>query len=524
MHWLTPFTLLFAARDILAFTAPSQAARISHSKPLVQQLSLLSQSEIDDEIKSIQEDLPPSQLGAWIPLGSVINLADVTPLQLTVCGLDLVVWNNKTSTKDSDNYLQYSAFVDACPHRLAPLSQGRINPDTGCLECPYHGWQFDNDGALANIPQLDDNRTIASLKQDGGATSLPVHAAGDLLFVFIPSDVCGESWPIERLPESHYPFLQDSIDKNKVYYMRDLPYSADMLLENFFDPAHIPFAHHSLQGTRDDAVPIEMKVLANNFTHVEASFLDVSGGKDRDGVLSFQRPAFYHYRTKLNSTSTEERANLLVFVTPVSPGKCRIMMPEFIQKKWFPPFLGHAGTNRFLNSDTWLHDTERNVRTRDNPINELGGSVAVGSARAEKKPFMDMNYIFASKSDMAISAFRKWWSTYLSESPVNFYGKPPASAFTGPALSRAQQIDPWENHAKYCSKCRQSLRVIRKLQKGCIGLAASTAILLRRKPIVAIASVFASLWMKNFLGKVATLIEGNNHRSEIGDRSVAAMK
>lgn len=119
------------------------------------------------------------------------------------------------------------------------------------------------------------------------------------------------------------------------------------------------------------------------------------------------------------------------------------MMPEFIQKKWFPPFLGHAGTNRFLNSDTWLHDTERNVRTRDNPINELGGSVAVGSARAEKKPFMDMNYIFASKSDMAISVFRKWWSTYLSESPINFYGKPPASAFTGPALSRAQQIDPW---------------------------------------------------------------------------------
>jgi hypothetical protein len=47
--------------------------------------------------------------------------------------------------------------------------------------------------------------------------------------------------------------------------------------------------------------------------------------------------------------------------------------------------------------------------------------------------------------------------------------------------------------------------------------------LLRRKPIFAIAAVFASMWMKNFLRKVATLIEGNNHRSEIGDRSVAAV-
>jgi hypothetical protein len=308
----------------------------------------------------------------------------------------------------------------------------------------YHGWQFDKDVALTCIPQLDDNRTITSLKREyGGATSLPVHAAGDLLFVFIPSDVCGESWPIEQLPESHYPFLQDSIDKNKVYYMRDLPYSADMLLENFFDPAHIPFAHNSLQGTRDDAVPIEMSIIANNFTHVEVSFIDISSAKKRIGVLSFQRPAFYHYRTKVNNTSSEERPNLLVYVTPVCPGKCRIIMPEFLNIPYVPTFLGHAGTNRFLNSDTWLHEAERNVRTKDSVINRLGGSVAVGAAKAERKPFLDMNYVFASKSDMGPIAFRKWWWNYLSKGPINFYGTPPPEAFVGPALNRAAQIDPW---------------------------------------------------------------------------------
>jgi len=63
--------------------------------------------------------------------------------------------------------------------------------------------------------------------------------------------------------------------------------------------------------------------------------------------------------------------------------------------------------------------------------------------------------------------------------------------------------------------------MIRKLQKACIGLAASVAITLRNRPVIALASVFTSLWIKNFLNKVATLIEGNNHRSEIGDRSVA---
>lgn len=34
---------------------------------------------------------------------------------------------------------------DACPHRLAPLSRGRVRPD-GRLACGYHGWHFDAQG------------------------------------------------------------------------------------------------------------------------------------------------------------------------------------------------------------------------------------------------------------------------------------------------------------------------------------------------------------------------------------------
>ena len=97
-------------------------------------------------------------------------------------------------------------------------------------ECPYHGWKFDKNGTLRSIPQLEEN---GNLPKDGSATSLPVHAAGDLLFVFIPTDICGESWPIERLPEHHYPYLQESIDTNRTYHVRDLPSSIDFLLENF---------------------------------------------------------------------------------------------------------------------------------------------------------------------------------------------------------------------------------------------------------------------------------------------------
>src|SRR5690606_24837131 len=45
--------------------------------------------------------------------------------------------------------------LDRCPHRNAPLSQGRCLRDN-TLECPYHGWRFSPDGACETIPGRED--------------------------------------------------------------------------------------------------------------------------------------------------------------------------------------------------------------------------------------------------------------------------------------------------------------------------------------------------------------------------------
>ena len=31
-------------------------------------------------------------------------------------------------------------------------------------------------------------------------------------------------------------------------FMRDLPYSIDILAENVLDPSHVPFSHHGMMG------------------------------------------------------------------------------------------------------------------------------------------------------------------------------------------------------------------------------------------------------------------------------------
>jgi len=505
------------------FGTPVTAA----SSPLFREaiLSLSDTATAVDTASSTNDapDDPQFQLGAWMPIGSASALTGLNPVQIRVCGLDIAVWHKplpKGAKKDAVA-TEWSTLVDACPHRLAPLSQGRVDPETGCIECPYHGWSFDTDGSLQALPQLDEGRNI-----DNGAraTSLPVHLAGDLLFVFLPTDVTGESWPISRLPEQHYPYLEEKINKGATYFSRDLPYSLDFLLENFMDPAHIPYAHNSLQSTRDDGSPIEMKVMANNFTHVEASFKDISRGKQRDGVLSFERPAFFHFRTRANETA-EYTPNLLIFCAPIEEGKCRVLMPNFAMKN-VPTWLGHAGSNRFLNSDTWLHDVERTARIKMDTINKQQGSVAVGAAALGRKPTDGLNYVLASKSDLGPSLFRKWWSKHgFADSPPNSFGPASASSLQKTkALSRAEQIDPWHHHAKNCNKCRRALGKMRLLQKLSTACAAIGAILLRNKPPIAIALVLAGLYAHNFLRKFATVIEGNNHRAEIADRSVAAIK
>ena len=77
--------------------------------------------------------------------------------------------------------------------------------------------------------------------------------------------------------------LYDMSESKGSYFVRELPYSFDMAIENFMDPAHIPYAHHSLQGVRTDGTQIPMHVELDNQTHLEITFEDVVRGKSRKG-------------------------------------------------------------------------------------------------------------------------------------------------------------------------------------------------------------------------------------------------
>jgi phenylpropionate dioxygenase-like ring-hydroxylating dioxygenase large terminal subunit len=66
------------------------------------------------------------------------------PVPISVASQELVLFRDQRGRP--------GVLLDKCPHRFAPLSAGKVRSD-GRLACPYHGWNFDRDGAGQNPSQ-----------------------------------------------------------------------------------------------------------------------------------------------------------------------------------------------------------------------------------------------------------------------------------------------------------------------------------------------------------------------------------
>nr|CAB3502028.1 unnamed protein product [Digitaria exilis] len=173
----------------------------------------------------------------WYPVSLVEDLDPSRPTPFQLLNRDLVIWKDPKTD-------EWVALDDRCPHRLAPLSEGRID-ETGCLQCSYHGWSFDGSGACTRIPQAMpeglEARAVRSPK--ACATKFPTLVSHGLLFVW-PDE---NGW--EKAAATKPPMLPKEFDDpafSTVTIQRDLYYGYDTLMENVSDPSHIEFAHHKV--------------------------------------------------------------------------------------------------------------------------------------------------------------------------------------------------------------------------------------------------------------------------------------
>lgn len=161
----------------------------------------------------------------WYPLAFAAEI-DEAPISRELLGERLVLWR-----VDAD---RIAGALDRCPHRDAALSQGWT--DGGQIVCPYHGWQYADDGAVRVIPQIP---TLSKFPSKFVLQSVSV--ALDYGVVWVCLGVPRR--PIPRLPDPMAEGWRFIREFDEVWLA-----SAPRLMENSFDPAHTVFVHRATFG------------------------------------------------------------------------------------------------------------------------------------------------------------------------------------------------------------------------------------------------------------------------------------
>jgi len=124
-----------------------------------------------------------------------------------------------------------AAVRDACPHRAAPLSMGRVSPD-GRLACRYHGWSFDGEGG-------------------GRCPSQPkllVHTTG-----YQVVEAHGYLWLARRdVPRERLPALAFEGYTLAGAFPTAMQAPLHIMLDNFTEDEHFPYVHQAFGWSPDD--------------------------------------------------------------------------------------------------------------------------------------------------------------------------------------------------------------------------------------------------------------------------------
>lgn len=123
-----------------------------------------------------------------------------------------------------------NAFIDACPHRFAPLSMGKIGE--GRIQCAYHGLQFDMAGRCTHNPHGNGARP-ASLS----LRTFPVRCQEGIVWIWMGDPALAAA----SAPPS-YPFLVDP-EMATVHGYLHVSAHYELVVDNLLDLSHVEFLH-----------------------------------------------------------------------------------------------------------------------------------------------------------------------------------------------------------------------------------------------------------------------------------------
>ncbi|GAB4850792.1 hypothetical protein Ancab_030092 [Ancistrocladus abbreviatus] len=453
---------LFSSYSKRARSLSAPARATAPSTP-IQQDQVPARTEYDDSSSPSDEyDDPSSKFtwrDHWYPVSLIEDLDPRFPTPFQLLGRDIVLWFDNSKN-------QWVAFDDRCPHRLAPLSEGRID-ENGDLQCSYHGWSFNGSGSCTQIPQAASEGPEARAVKSPRACAirLPTMVSQGLLFVW-PDE---NGW--ERASVTEPPRLPDDFEKPEfatVTIQRDLYYGYDTLMENVSDPSHIDFAHHKVTGRRDRAKPLPFKVESSGNW-------GFSGANDDNPRISakFVAPCYYMNKIEIDTKlplAGDQKWTIWIcsFNIPMAPGKTRSIVcsaRNFFQftvpgPAWWqvvPRWFEHWTSNKVYDGDMIvLQGQEKFFLSKST---EASADISKQYTKITFTP---------TQADRFVLAFRNWLRQHGNGQP-EWFGFSTQQPLPSTVLSKRQMLDRFEQHTLKCSSCKRAYDAFQPLQKILIG-------------------------------------------------------
>ena len=170
----------------------------------------------------------------WYPAGRSDELDD-EPRKVRMLGQDFVLFRDANGAAH--------CLSNTCCHRGGSLSGGKVIGQ--CIQCPYHGWQFDGGGECRKVPSLGPGGKIPPRAR---IDAYPTEERYGLIFAFLGD-----------LPEAERPTIMDIPEYGEEGWRATIQhfewnFDYKRSIENGIDPGHNEFVHptHGFSGERED--------------------------------------------------------------------------------------------------------------------------------------------------------------------------------------------------------------------------------------------------------------------------------
>jgi len=241
------------------------------------------------------------------------------------------------------------AVRDVCPHRGMPLSYGSF--DGKEVECCYHGWRFNNEGACTCIPSLVGHEGVTP--ENIRVRSYQVREAQGGLWIFMedPKIKVAELPPLPIVPD----IAADH--KPSVCEVMHFPCYIDHAVVGLMDPAHGPFVHtswwwrsrHSIHEKAKPFGPSHLGFTMQRHRPSKNSFAYKLLGGAPETEISFQLPGIRIEHIRVG----QHIVGNLTCVTPINDHETEITNCIYTTIGWLKLFapLVRIFARHFLSQD-----------------------------------------------------------------------------------------------------------------------------------------------------------------------------